>query len=76
MSAQSHYREVPRWEIFMEQKLRFGLNLDRMANFPAFIKLQDLLTYEPFMYLKWNDTICGFKLLDLILMELKSHMTF
>ena len=22
---QSHYREVPRWEIFMEQELRFGL---------------------------------------------------
>ena len=21
---QSHYREVPRWEIFMEQELRFG----------------------------------------------------
>jgi hypothetical protein len=28
---QSHYREVPRWEIFMEQELRFGLNLDRLA---------------------------------------------
>ena len=24
---QSHYREVPRWEIFMEQELRFGLDL-------------------------------------------------
>jgi hypothetical protein len=34
---QSHYREVPRWEIFMEQELRFGLDLGRMANFPAFI---------------------------------------
>ena len=34
---QSHYREVPRWEIFMEQKLRFGLDLGRMADFPAFI---------------------------------------
>ena len=22
--TQSHYREVPRWEIFMEQELRFG----------------------------------------------------
>ena len=22
---QSHYREVPRWEIFMEQELRFGM---------------------------------------------------
>ena len=34
---QSHYREVPRWDIFMEQELRFGLDLGRMANFPAFI---------------------------------------
>ena len=34
---QSHYREVPRWEIFIEQELRFGLDLGRMANFPAFI---------------------------------------
>ena len=34
---QSHYREVPRWEIFMEQELRFGLHLGRMADFPAFI---------------------------------------
>ena len=34
---QSHYREVPRWEIFMEQELRFGLDLGRMAEFPAFI---------------------------------------
>ena len=31
---QSHYREVPRWEIFMEQELRFGLDL---VNFSAFI---------------------------------------
>ena len=29
--SQSHYIEVPRWEIFMEQ------DLGRMANFPAFI---------------------------------------
>ena len=36
-TSQSHYREVPRWEIFMEQELRFGLNLGRMADFPAFI---------------------------------------
>ena len=36
-SRQSHYREVPRWEIFMEQELRFGLDLGQMANFPAFI---------------------------------------
>ena len=35
--AQSHNREVLRWEIFMEQELTFGLDLDRMANFPAFI---------------------------------------
>ena len=34
---QSHYREVLRWEIFMEQELRFGLDLGQMANFPAFI---------------------------------------
>ena len=34
---QSHYREVPQWEIFMEQELRFGLDLGQMANFPAFI---------------------------------------
>ena len=25
--GQSCYREVPRWEIFMEQELRFGLDL-------------------------------------------------
>ena len=25
--SQSHYREVPRWEIFMEQEFRFGLDL-------------------------------------------------
>ena len=28
---QSHYREVPRWEIFIEQELRFGLDLGRLA---------------------------------------------
>ena len=28
---QSHYREVPWWEIFMEQELRFGLDLDQLA---------------------------------------------
>ena len=28
---QSHYREVPRWMIFMEQELRFGLDLERLA---------------------------------------------
>ena len=39
-SSLSHYREVPWWEIFMEQKLRFGLDLGRMADFPAFIALK------------------------------------
>ena len=34
---QSHYREVQRWEIFMEQELRFGPDLGRMADFPAFM---------------------------------------
>ena len=28
---QSHYREVLRWEIFMEQELRFGLDVGRLA---------------------------------------------
>ena len=28
---QSHHREVPGWEIFMEQELRFGLDLDQLA---------------------------------------------
>ena len=32
-SRQSHYREVPRWEIFMEQELRFGLDLGRFGIF-------------------------------------------
>ena len=27
--------EVPRWESHMEQEFRFGLDLGRMANFPA-----------------------------------------
>ena len=31
--VQSHYREVARWEIFMEQELRFGLDLGRFGNF-------------------------------------------
>ena len=31
--GQSHYREVARWEIFMEQELRFGLDLGRVGNF-------------------------------------------
>ena len=28
---QSHYREVPRWDIFMEQELIFGLDLGRFG---------------------------------------------
>ena len=28
---QSHYREVPQWEILMEQELRFGLDLGQLA---------------------------------------------
>ena len=32
-SKQSHYREVPGWEIFMEQELRFGLDMGRFGNF-------------------------------------------
>ena len=39
---QSHYREVIRWEIFMEQKLRFGLNLGRLA----VLKKRVLANYE------------------------------
>ena len=31
--GQSHYREVERWKIFMEQELRFGLDLGRFGNF-------------------------------------------
>ena len=31
--SQGHYREVARWEIFMEQELRFGLDLGRFGNF-------------------------------------------
>ena len=30
---QSHYREVERWEILMEQELRFGLDLGWFDNF-------------------------------------------
>ena len=29
--SQGHYREVARWEIFMEQEIRFGLDLGRLA---------------------------------------------
>ena len=31
IQAQSLYREVPRWEIFVEQELRFGLDLGPLA---------------------------------------------
>ena len=34
---QSHYREVPRWDIFMEQELRFWLDFGQMADFPEFL---------------------------------------
>ena len=37
---QSHYWVVPRCEIFMEQELRFRLDLGRMADFPTFIASQ------------------------------------
>ena len=33
MRTQSHYGEVLRWDIFMEQELRFGLDLGRLGNF-------------------------------------------
>ena len=45
--GQSHYREVPRWEIFMEQELRFGSDLGQMADLPAF-KYFPLVWPEPF----------------------------
>ena len=31
MKHQSHYKYVPRWEIFMEKELRVGLDLGRLA---------------------------------------------
>ena len=34
---QSHYREVPRREFFMEQELRFRQDFGQMADIPAFI---------------------------------------
>ena len=30
---QSHYREVARWEIFIDQELRFGLDLGWLGNY-------------------------------------------
>ena len=46
--TQSHYREVPQWEIFVEQELRFGLDLGWMATFPAIIASEsfDLLSHH------------------------------
>ena len=41
-SSQSHYREVLRWEIFMEQELRFGLDFGRLA----VLKKRALANYE------------------------------
>ena len=29
---QSHYREVPQWEIFMKQELRFGQDLEPIGS--------------------------------------------
>jgi hypothetical protein len=48
---QSHFREVPRWEIFMEQELDLGWI---WAEWPTFLPsyLQNLLTYEIIIYLK------------------------
>ena len=36
---QSHFIEVARWEIFMEQESRFGLDLGRFGNFGFFMFL-------------------------------------
>ena len=47
ISTQSHYREVPRWGIFMEQELRFGLDFGQMANFPAFIVFKIFWPMKP-----------------------------
>ena len=44
---QSHYKEILLWEIFMEQELKFGLDLGRMANFPAFIALMIFCSMKP-----------------------------
>ena len=47
---QSHYREVPQWETFMEQELKFGLDLSRMANFPVFIASKYFDLWNHHMY--------------------------
>ena len=40
MDKNRHFCPLPRWEIFMEQELKFWLDLGRMANFPAYIASQ------------------------------------
>ena len=47
---QSHFREVLQWEIFMEQELRFGLDLGQMANF-AFIASKSFDLWNHHMYI-------------------------
>ena len=42
---QSHYKEVPRWEIFMEQELSFGLDLGQMANLET-VLMEDLIRFK------------------------------
>ena len=45
----------PRWEIFMEQELRFGLDLGQMANFPAFIASKSYKYIKPsYRYIRDN----------------------
>ena len=54
--SQSHYREVQRWEIFMEQELRSGLDLGQMVTFPAFIASKSFDPWNhhiPQMKMKW-----------------------
>ena len=54
--SQSHYREVPRWEIFMEQELRFGLDLSRLA----VLKKKVGADYEQLMRVVFSN-FCGQK---------------
>ena len=51
---QSHYREVVRWRIFMEQKLRFwqSLGSTKLHKIPVQIDRR-------IIFLKWNYIICG-----------------
>ena len=68
---QSHYREVPRWEIFMEQKLRFGLDLGRMADFPVFIASIYFELWNHHIYqMKWYNLWHIFSLRDFSIMTL------